>query len=200
MYDESFWNQRYANSACLYGTEPNSFLAEHCGLVKGPVLSLSEGEGRNAVFLASRGLEVLGVDISTVALEKAKQLAKSRGVSIKTRVADLSTFQPEQNHYGSVISISAHLPSSIRKRLYPLIEFSLKPEGIVLLEAYSENQMSRDTGGPKDVDMLMTTEKVQREFSNLEPILLREVEREVAEGEGHTGMASVVQFIGKRKV
>jgi|ERR1041385_9305309 2-polyprenyl-3-methyl-5-hydroxy-6-metoxy-1,4-benzoquinol methylase len=91
MYDESFWNQRYANSSCLYGTEPNSFLAEHCGCVKGPVLSLSEGEGRNGLFLASRGLEVLGVDISTVALEKAKQLAKSRGVSIKTKVADLST-------------------------------------------------------------------------------------------------------------
>ena len=73
-------------------------------------------------------------------------------------------------------------------------------KGIVILEAYSENQLSRDTGGPRDIDMLMTTEKVQREFSNLEPILLREVEREVAEGEGHTGMASVVQFIGKRKV
>ena len=199
MYDESFWNQRYANSAYLYGTEPNSFLAEHCNLLKGPVLSLSEGEGRNAVFLASRGLLVLGVDISTVALEKAKQLAKSRGVSIETMVADLSTFEPELNHFGSVISISAHLPSAIRKRLYPLIERSLKPDGIVVLEAYSENQLLRDTGGPKDADMLMTTEKVAREFPNLEPILLREVERDVAEGEGHTGLASVVQFIGRRK-
>src|SRR6476659_10030329 len=99
MYDESFWDKRYANPDYLYGTEPNSFLAEHCGLLSGPVLSLSEGEGRNAVFLAARGLEVTGVDISSVALEKAKTLAKSRGVEFKTVVADLAAFEPEENHY-----------------------------------------------------------------------------------------------------
>jgi len=49
MYDESFWNKRYANRDYLYGTEPNSFLAEHCHLLSGPVLSLSEGEGRNSL-------------------------------------------------------------------------------------------------------------------------------------------------------
>lgn len=199
MYDESFWNARYANGRYLYGTVPNSFLVEHCGLLVGPVLSLSEGEGRNAVFLASRGLEMLGVDISMVGLEKAKELAKSRGVTIRTEVADLATFEPKENYYGSVISISAHLPSVVRNRLYPLIERSLRPNGIVLLEAYSENQLLRDTGGPKDPDMLMTVDKVHREFPNFESILLREVEREVSEGEGHTGMASVVQFIARKK-
>lgn len=199
MYDESFWNTRYANAHYLYGTEPNTFLAEHCSILEGPVLSLSEGEGRNAVFLASRGLEVVGVDISTVALEKAKELARSRGVEIKTVLADLATYKPEENHYGSVVSISAHLPSAVRNRLYPLIERSLKPDGIIILEAYSENQLSRGTGGPKDADMLMTVDKLHREFPSLEPILLREVEREVSEGEGHTGMASVVQFLARRK-
>jgi methylase of polypeptide subunit release factors len=73
-------------------------------LIEGPVLSLSEGEGRNAVFLAARGLEVLGVDISAVALEKAKALAESKGVAISTLVTDLATFEPEAGHYGSVIS------------------------------------------------------------------------------------------------
>jgi len=199
MYDESFWNKRYANRDFLYGTEPNSFLAEHCHLLTGPVLSLSEGEGRNAVLLASRGLDVIGVDISSVALEKAQTLAKSRGVEIKTVVADLATFEPEENHYGSVISISAHLPSTVRNKLYPSIERSLRTNGLILLEAFSENQLTRDTGGPKDADMLMTVEKVQREFPNLEPVLLREVEREVLEGEGHRGMASVVQFIARKK-
>jgi 2-polyprenyl-3-methyl-5-hydroxy-6-metoxy-1,4-benzoquinol methylase len=83
MYDESFWNKRYANGDYLYGTEPNSFLAEHFSLLSGPILSLSEGEGRNAVFLASRGLEILGVDISMVALEKAKKLAKEGLINSK---------------------------------------------------------------------------------------------------------------------
>ena len=198
MYDEAFWNKRYANRDYLYGTEPNSFLAEHYSLLSSPVLSLSEGEGRNAVFLASRGLEVIGVDISGVALEKAKGLAESCGVEINTVVADLATFVPEENHYGSVISISAHLPSEVRNRLYPLIDRSLKRDGVVVLEAFSENQLSRSSGGPKDADMLMTVKKLQQEFPKLEPVLLREVEREVSEGAGHTGKASVVQFIGRK--
>ena len=199
MYDEAFWNKRYADRNYLYGTEPNSFLTEHSSLLSSPVLSLSEGEGRNAVFLASRGLEVVGVDISAVALEKAERLAESCGVEIKTLVADLATFEPEENYYGSVISISAHLPSPVRNRLYPLIERSLKRDGVVILEAFSENQLSRSTGGPKDADMLMTVEKLKQEFPNLEPVLLHEVEREVAEGAGHTGLASVIQFIGRKQ-
>lgn len=198
MHDESFWNRRYASSNYLYGTEPNSFLAEHCSLISGPVLSLSEGEGRNAVFLASRGLEVVGVDISRVALEKAKTLSESRGVEIKTIVADLANFEPDESYFGSVISISAHLPSTVRSRLYPLIEKALRPNGIIVLESYSENQLSRTTGGPKDSDMLMTVDKLRREFPNFETVLLREIEREVSEGEGHKGMASVVQFIARK--
>jgi Methyltransferase domain len=198
MYDGTFWDQRYAGEDFLYGTEPNSFLAEHVEFLRSPILSLSEGEGRNAVFLAARGFEVVGVDVSAVGLEKANRLAESRGVRIKTIVADLAAFAPEASHYGSVVSISAHLPSAVRDRLYPLLEEALEPNGILLLEAYSENQLSRATGGPKDADMLMTIEKLRRELPHLEPVLLREVEREVHEGTGHTGLASVIQFIGRR--
>lgn len=195
MYDQKFWNERYATTEYLYGTEPNAFLVENAHVLRGPVLSLSEGEGRNAVFLASRGLHVLGVDCSEVGLEKARSLAKARGLVIETEVADLGEYQPKERHFGSVVSISAHLPSAIRRKLYPLIEKALTPNGIVLLEAYSENQLQRNTGGPKDIDMLMSVEKLRREFPNLTPILAREIERDVREGEGHTGMASVVQFI-----
>lgn len=198
MNEESFWNSRYANADYIYGTEPNTFLAEHAHLLEGPGLSLSEGEGRNAVFLASRGLDMLGVDISPVGLGKAHKLAASRGVSIRTVVADLATYEPTADHYGTVISISAHLPSSIRRRLYPLIERALKPGGVVLLESYSVKQLSRDTGGPRDADLLLTTEKIRQEFAHLEPVLLREVDRQVLEGTHHTGLASVVQFIGRR--
>ncbi len=192
------WDERYSDKEYVYGTEPNSFLAEHTRELAGPVLSLAEGEGRNAVFLASLGLNVLGVDSSEVGLEKARALAESRSVKIETEVADLALFKPKENFYGSVISISAHLPSMTRKTLYPLIEKCLRPGGILLLEAYSENQISRNTGGPKDLDMLMTEEKIKREFPNLEPVLLREIEREIQEGKYHTGIASVVQFIGKK--
>jgi SAM-dependent methyltransferase len=193
------WDERYAVDEYIYGTEPNAFLAEHAQKLSGPVLSLAEGEGRNGVFLASLGLKVHGVDGSAVALAKAAALARAKGVEIQTEVVDLGVFTPEANHYGSVISISAHLPSVVRQKLYPLVERSLKPGGIVLLEAYSEAQLTRNTGGPKDLDMLMTKAKIEREFPNCDPILLHELEREVSEGTYHTGVASVVQFIGKKK-
>ncbi len=192
------WNDRYLDEEFIYGTEPNAFLAEHASKLAGPVLSLAEGEGRNAVFLSSLGLQVHGVDGSSVGLAKACRLANLRGVNIQTEVADLATYHPATNFYGSVISISAHLPSRIRNRLYPLIEECLLPNGLLLLEAYSENQLSRTTGGPKDADMLMTVSKVEREFRQLVPIILHEVEREVYEGKHHTGQASVVQFIGRK--
>ena len=174
-------------------------MVEYIDLLRSPILSLSEGEGRNAVFMASHGLSVLGVDCSKVGLEKAQSLAKDKSVAIETEVADLAHYQPKENHYGSVVSIFAHLPSSIRLRLYPLIEAALKPNGVLLLEAYSENQLVKDTGGPKDIDMLMSVTKLRQEFPNLNPILAQEVEREVCEGEGHTGMASVVQFIARKE-
>lgn len=199
MYDRLFWNERYDGDEYVYGTDPNAFLVEYADLLKGPVLSLSEGEGRNAVFLASRGLQVLGVDISEIALAKAQALAKRKNVRIQTEVADLSHFEPEKNSYMSVISISAHLPAIVRNRLYPLVEECLKPDGILLLEAYSERQLDRNTGGPKDADMLMTVEKLEREFPGLEPVLLREVEREISEGKGHSGLASVVQCIARKR-
>ena len=153
------WNKRYTSNEYIYGTEPNSFLAEHIDSLIGPVLSLAEGEGRNAVFLASQGLKVHGIDGSEVGLAKAQTLARSRGVKIQTEVADLGMFEPTKNYYGSVISISAHLPSRVRKKLYPLVEQCLKPDGIIILEAYTETQLARNTGGPKDPDMLMTHKK-----------------------------------------
>ncbi|QDU91546.1 hypothetical protein Pla175_49750 [Pirellulimonas nuda] len=192
------WNQRYADEAFIYGSEPNAFLVEHSARLAGPVLSLAEGEGRNAVFLATLGLQVHGVDGSSVGLAKAQRLADAKGVVIQTEVADLAAYQPAPSSYRSVISISAHLPSSIRRRLYPLIERCLMPGGILLLEAYSEQQLHRNTGGPKDADKLMSVSKIQREFQHLEPVVLQEIEREVCEGTHHTGLASVVQFIGRK--
>jgi SAM-dependent methyltransferase len=163
------------------------------------VLSLAEGEGRNAVFLASLGLDVLGVDQSDVGLAKAQKLGASRGLTIRTEVADLASYEPQENYFGSVISISAHLPSNVRNRLYPLIERSLKPGGVMLLESYTKSQLSRNTGGPKDPDFLLDLAELKQHFPNCELILGHEIEREVVEGKFHTGLAHVVQFIARKK-
>ena len=142
---------------------------------------------------------MLGVDASDVGLGKAQKLAASKGVAIRTEVADLATYEPPENHYGSVVSIFAHLPSRVRNRLYPLIERSLKPGGVILLEAYTKAQISRNTGGPKDLDMLMDLAELEQQFPDCEPIVAQEIEREVIEGSFHTGLACVVQFIARKK-
>ncbi|MCB1671830.1 MAG: class I SAM-dependent methyltransferase [Pseudomonadales bacterium] len=192
------WDERYAVEEYVYGTEPNSFLAEYAGELSGPVLSIAEGEGRNAVFLAAQGLTVVGVDSSTVGLKKAQALARDRDVSITTQVADLNDYIPEADFYGAVVSIFAHLPAHARQKLYPRLVRSLKAGGLLLLEAYTEGQFAYGTGGPKDIDMLMSSAKIKAEFPGLEPILLRELERDVTEGSYHSGRAAVVQFIGRK--
>lgn len=194
------WNERYATDEYVYGTEPNSFLAEHAKLLTGPVLSLAEGEGRNAVYLASLGLDVLGVDNSDVGLAKAQKLATAKGVKIRTELADLAVYDLPENHFGSVISIFAHLPSGIRRRLYPLVERSLKPGGILLVEAYTLAQLPKTTGGPKDPDMLVSAAGLRQEFPHCEVVLAQELDRLVAEG-GHRlgGVGSVVQFIARKR-
>jgi cyclopropane fatty-acyl-phospholipid synthase-like methyltransferase len=193
------WNKRYDCKDFVYGTDPNHFLAENAHYLSGPVLSLAEGEGRNAVYLASLGLDVLGVDMSDVGLKKAITLAASKGLTIQTEIADLSTYTPPENYFGSAISIYAHLPKSIRERLYPLVEKSLKPGGIIMFEAFSKSQIERNTGGPKNIDMLVSIKELAKAFPNCEPILLKKTEREVHEGRFHNGLASVIQFIARKK-
>ncbi|MEW4486467.1 class I SAM-dependent methyltransferase [Thalassoglobus sp. JC818] len=194
------WNARFSESEFAYGTEPNSFLAENANLLTTPVLSIGEGEGRNAVFMATQGLKVHAVDGSSVGLGKAERLAASHGVTFSTEVADLKDFEPQPTTYGGVVSIYAHLPSVVRGKLYPLLVQTLKPGGILILESYSEDQLNRSTGGPRELDRLLTCDKIESELVGLETVLLQEIDREVVEGKFHTGMASVIQFIGRKPV
>ncbi|MFQ3680472.1 MAG: class I SAM-dependent methyltransferase [Pseudanabaenaceae cyanobacterium] len=194
----SFWDQRYAVPEYIYGTEPNDFLAAQANRLQGTVLSLAEGEGRNGVFLATLGLSVHGVDSSAVGLAKAEALARERGVAIRTEVADLATFVPPPLAYDGVVSIFAHLPGTVRRRLYPRVEQTLKPGGWLILEAYGMEQLPRSTGGPKDPDLLMSREKLLTEFPHLEPVYVWSGEREVCEGTHHTGLAAVIQFLARK--
>lgn len=193
------WNSRYADEEYFYGTEPNGFLKENLHqLPLGPVLCLADGEGRNSVFLASMGRDVTSVDISDVGISKTKKLAFERGVSVDAQVGDLAEFDLGENKWEGVVSIFAHLPTLLRQDLHRRVIESLLPGGVVLLEAYTVDQIGRGTGGPQDPELLMSTETLSREFSALEIIHLKELERNVMEGSGHTGQAAVVQLIARK--
>lgn len=192
------WNERYAKDGFAYGTAPNDFLRAHADCLQGPVLSIGEGEGRNAVFLAERGLSVLGVDLSPVGLGKAHHLATQRGVRIKTLVADLAQYVPEVSAYGSVVSIFAHTSALVRKQLHQRLRAALRPGGIFLYEGYAPEQVGRGTGGPPQADFCAPLDALREEFSGFEERWGCRCERMVVEGSCHTGKGIVVQFIARK--
>ncbi len=196
----NFWDQRYHLAGVSYGTEPNDFLrAQVAALPRGRILSLCEGEGRNAVFLASHGYEVLAIDGSSVGLKNAQDLARRRGVKIETQVVDLADYNIAPDCWDGVVLIFAHLPGLIRQRIHHQAVAGLRSGGVLLLEAFGSGQITRNTGGPKNPDLLPSLEQLQLELQGLDFMLLQEIQRDVHEGRYHTGRAEVVQIIGRRK-
>lgn len=196
------WDERYAETDYVYGTEPNAFLAEHDEIIPrgGTVLCLAEGEGRNAVWLAQQGYKVTGVDSSSVGLEKAQTLAAECGVSIETHCVDLAEFHIEKNSWDGIVSIFCHVPPAIRQRLHKQVVAGLKPGGVLILEAYRPKQLEYGTGGPPVAELMMQLDETKQELHGLEWLHAAELDREVIEGKYHTGKGAVVQLIGKKPV
>lgn len=193
------WDERYGKPGFAYGTAPNEFIASVAGSIPpGKVLSLAEGEGRNAVYLASLGYLVTGVDGSEVGLCKAVELAAGRGVAITTIHADLSTFEIGVEQWDGIIACFCHVPPTLRIKLHQAAVRGLKPGGVFVLEAFSKEQLAYGTGGPPSLDMLMSLEDLKQELAGLEFVHAVQVEREVREGSGHTGLASVVQVLARK--
>ena len=193
------WDERYTEPGFAYGTEPNDFLVSVVSAIPpGRILSLAEGEGRNAVYLASRGFDVTGVDSSSVGLAKARSLAAERGVSISTLQADLGSFLIGQEAWDGIIACYCHLPSSLRAPLHRSVVQGLRPGGAFVLEAFSREQPAYGTGGPQSPDLLMALDEVKAELAGLEFLQAVTVEREVREGRHHTGLASVIQVFGRK--
>jgi SAM-dependent methyltransferase len=163
------------------------------------VLCLAEGEGRNAVFLATRQHAVTAVDQSTVGLTKARSLAEKNAVTLSTVAADLATFEIAPNSWSGIVAIFMHLPPPLRRAVLARAATGLRSGGVFVMEAYTPAQLGRGTGGPNDRALLPTLVEVQAELGGgLEWIVAREREREVREGTGHTGLASVMQVVARR--
>lgn len=193
------WNSRYESDEYFYGTSPNDFLRQNYGSIpSGKVLCLADGEGRNSVFLAQMGYDVSSVDISTVGVEKTKRLAAERGVTVNAMVGDLADFDLGKQQWAGIVSIFSHVPRLIRQNLHRRVVDALVPGGVMLLEAYTVHQIGRGTGGPQVPELLMSEQELRNELVGLSVIYAGEINRSVVEGTGHTGMASVVQFLGRK--
>lgn len=198
--DVTMWDARYGGDDYVYGTRPNDFLAEEAGRLPpgARVLCLAEGEGRNAVHLAGLGHRVTGVDASRVGLDKARRLAAGRGVEIEAVVSDLGEYAIAPAAWDAVVLIFCHLLPELRRKVHRDVAAGLRPGGLVLLEAYTPDQLRYRTGGPSMVEALQTAESLREDFAGLEFLVLRERVREVREGVFHTGEAAVVQLVARK--
>jgi 2-polyprenyl-3-methyl-5-hydroxy-6-metoxy-1,4-benzoquinol methylase len=193
------WNERYQAPGFAYGTEPNDFLVEVEPMLPrhARVLSLAEGEGRNAVWLAQQGHQVVAVDGSSVGLDKALTLAQQRGVVIETVVADLQDFAIDVGAFDAIVSIWAHVPPALRVALHARCVAGLRPGGRFILEAYTPAQTARTTGGPRDPSMCMSPATLTAELAGLSMERCEEKVRMVHEGAFHEGDSDVVQCVAR---
>jgi len=195
------WDQRFSEPGYKYGTAPNRFLAEQePRLPAGSrVLLPGDGEGRNSVWLAERGHQVLAVDNSQVGLDKALALASSRSVTITTLNADLAAWAPPPATCAAVVLIYVHLPSDFRAAAHRRLADALAPGGWLILESFHPRQLTYQSGGPRDVDMLSDLATIRADFAGLlEEVQGWEGEVELDEGDGHRGPAFVTRYVGRR--
>jgi 2-polyprenyl-3-methyl-5-hydroxy-6-metoxy-1,4-benzoquinol methylase len=194
------WNERFKSEDYIYGTEPNVFIKDiHNKLqLTGNALAIAEGEGRNAVFLAEQGMNVTTWDYAQSGLEKTKQLANKRGVTVETKLVDLNEANWEKETWDEVVCVFGHFPEQLREKTLRGIKEAIKPEGYFVTEVYSHYQLPYKSGGPKDASLLYKPEEFLETFSDWRIVhfFMGEVER--YEGEGHKGLSHVIQFVGQK--
>lgn len=190
-----FWNERYKEDGFAYGTKPNDFLKEQMFEPHSRILCLAEGEGRNAIFLASQGHIVKAVDISKEGINKLRSQASEKGLSIETVCADLLDYSFEPESWDAIVIIFGHFPPEVRKSIHGKLYDALKKRGKVILEAYSKKQLAYKTGGPMDEKMLYSTDELLADFKQFGDVMMEQKEREVHEGKYHNGNSSVIQLV-----
>ena len=195
------WNSRFSESGYLFGTEPNGWLHEHADLWDAGqrVLCVADGEGRNSVWLAQRGLTVDAFDISEVGVRKARDFARITGVKVNFAVADTATLEWPESIYDGVAAIFIQFADpALRARIFQGMVRCLKPGGVLLVQGYGLRQLEYRTGGPGIASHLYTPQLLREAFDGLEILHLREYEADLAEGTGHKGHSALVGLVARR--
>lgn len=200
---EAFWSARYrdAGDDYLFGTAPNKFLAGQAERFAAgmSVLSVADGEGRNAVWLAEQGCRVTATEISPVALEKAAKLARGRHVSVEFVQADILAWEWPVAAYDAVVGIFIQFAGPVeRPRQLQGMKQAVKPGGLLFLQGYTPKQLEYRTGGPSAVENLYTEALLREFFGDWEILVLREHEDSIEEGTAHAGRSALVDLVAWR--
>jgi SAM-dependent methyltransferase len=155
------WDARYAARQLVWGREANRFVqAELSSLPPGRALDLASGEGRNAVWLAARGWDVVALDFSAVATERARALAVEAGVDVDARCADVLETELPPDGFDLVLIAYLQLHRAQRLAVVRRAGGALRPGGTFLLVAHDLRNLREGYGGPSSEELLWTVEDV----------------------------------------
>jgi len=197
-----FWNERFDKEEFIFGKEPNEYLVEQTQKYLKPgnkVLCIADGEGRNGIWLAKQGMQVIGFDASDIALAKAKQFAKDNQVEVEYSFSDTDGFVWHANTYDAVIGIFIQFADpEMRERIFQKTYEALKPGGLFILQGYTPKQLEYKTGGPSLIEHLYTEEMIRDLAIDFEILELVSYEKALSEGPRHTGMSALLGLVAKK--
>jgi tellurite methyltransferase len=180
--ERTAWDKTYARKDYVFGKDPSPFLIENSEKIpKGKVLDIAVGEGRHAVYLAKRGYQVEGVDISVQGLRKAKKLAAENGVTIQTVNADLNRYKIRPNTYSGIVNFFY-----LQRNLFPQIKLGLKKGGVIVFQAHTVDQMKIATATALEKEYLLEPGELKKTFSDFEILHYSET------NDGKNALASLV--------
>ncbi len=195
------WETRFSSPDYVFGTAPNAFLKNHAHLLKRgeKALAFADGEGRNGVFLAEQGIDVLSLDFSPKALAKAQTLARERGVKLRTERADIFTWTWPAAAFDVVVGIFFQFaPPDMRQKVFSSIKQTLKPGGLLLIEGYRPEQVDYKTGGPPERENMYTRKLLEDSFKDFSSVDIKEYDSIVDEGAGHKGMSALIDLVARK--
>ncbi|HEX3938954.1 MAG TPA: class I SAM-dependent methyltransferase [Xanthobacteraceae bacterium] len=192
------WETRFSGPGYAFGKEPAAFLKAqaHRLPASGKALSIADGEGRNGVWLAERGLDVLAIDFSPTALQKSRALAAERGVTLATELADVMAWRWPAEAYDVIVAIFIQFVTPAeRSTLFDNMKHALKPGGLLLLHGYRPEQLRYRTGGPQEADHMYTRALLEAAFGDMKQIEIFEHDSVVSEGSSHVGMSALIDLV-----
>lgn len=194
------WDQRYGAPGYLFGKEPAKFLTAQSRWLKpgSKLLCVADGEGRNSTFLAGLGHQVTAFDPSSVAVDKARQLATEQGVTVQYNVAGIEDWDWSQQ-FDAVVGIFIQFaPPDLRTQLFGWMAQAVAPGGLLLLHGYAPRQVGYGTGGPPDAANMYTKDLLAEAFAGFDILRLEDYDTEVDEGRGHSGLSALVDLAARK--
>jgi SAM-dependent methyltransferase len=165
LFDQAFWDERYQSHTALWSGNPNPpLVAEVDGLTPGRAVDVGCGEGADVVWLAERGWQVTGVDISAVALQRAATHAAAAGPDIAARIdwlhQDVMTWEPPADRFDLVSAQYLHLPAGPRQALFERLAAAVAPRGTLLILGHHPSDLDTTMARPRHPELLFTGDDV----------------------------------------